>query len=378
MWSYTAISFINIGRGLGTIGLVCSILHALSPYMYRKFKSKELAVYVMVSSGLVFQWSFAFLTGGFYAPTLLWVAVLPLIVAVITDVKHTVIWTGISLASFIVMFFLHQPLGLSEAFLESEARTPLYQFMIGGGLIMTNGLFAIFLVKVGVHFSEKQKSQNQRIRSLMRTISHDLSNPLGVIQLRNFRLQDEKIGKALEIIDHILKAAKDLDAVEVGKFDLDRKPTRLGFFKENALFIFEEKLKEKSIVINWSEFNENIVVMVDPVSFANQIFNNLISNAIKFSYLNSEIKIKTHQKGAFCFLGIEDHGQGMTEKQVSQLFQENLPTSSRGTSGEQGTGFGLLICKSYLEAQNGRIEVHSQKEKGTEVVLEIPMASSVQ
>lgn len=377
MWSYTAVSFFTVGAHLGLIGLVCSVLHALSPTIYKKLKSRQLAVYTMVLAGLVFQWSFAFFTGGFYSPTLLWVAVLPLIVAVITDVKHTLIWTGISLGSFILMYVLQEPLSLSAQASGQNLPVPLYQFMIGGGLILTNGLFAVFLVKVGLHFSERQRSQNQRIRSLMRTISHDLSNPLGVIQLRNFKLQDEKIAKALEIIEHLLRAAKDLDAAEVGKIELERKPTRLGYFKENSLFIFEEKLKAKAIRLNWDEFNENIVVLVDPVCFANQIFNNLLSNAIKFSYLNSEIKIRTIQKGSFCFLSIEDQGQGMDEKQIRHLFSENLPTSSLGTSGEKGTGFGLLICKSYLEAHDGKLQLYSQVEKGTQVTLEVPLAPSV-
>lgn len=157
MWTYSFISLFFVhGNALATIGITCSVIHALSPLVYKLTRSMTLAAYNMVVAGMVFQFSFSFFTGGFYAPTLIWFAVLPLIVGLLTNKTHAVLWTFISASGYVSMFFLQEAGWVPESTLSELGRT-LTQFMIGLGLISLVGGFTLFFLELGYFYYHKPK-----------------------------------------------------------------------------------------------------------------------------------------------------------------------------------------------------------------------------
>ncbi|QDK36826.1 hypothetical protein [Bdellovibrio sp. NC01] len=152
MWMYVFIaSFFVAGSTEGYIGFVCSVLHVFSPLIYRWTRSMPLAAYNVVATGFVFQTTFAYRTGGFYSPTLIWVAVLPLIVGILTSKAHAILWTMISASAVVVMFYLQQAnLIPPDQLLESGRAT--VQFMIALGLIILVGGFTLFFIELGYFF----------------------------------------------------------------------------------------------------------------------------------------------------------------------------------------------------------------------------------
>ena len=93
---------------------------------------------------------------------------------------------------------------------------------------------------------------------------------------------------------------------------------------------------------------------------------NLITNAIKFSPSKSTIKVSIYEKDSFAEFLVEDNGTGIPEEIQNSLFRFESKISSRGTGGEKGSGLGLLICKEFVEKNNGSIRFESEIGKGNQ------------
>jgi hypothetical protein len=158
MWTYSFISlfFVSDDR-LTAIGFTCSIVHALSPVVYRLTRSMTVAAYSMVTAGMIFQFSFSYFTGGFFSPTLLWFAVLPLIVGLLTSRLHATLWTFISVGAYVLMFALQQKGLVPESAINDLGKT-LAQFMIGMGLIGLVGGFTVFFLELAYFYHHKPKN----------------------------------------------------------------------------------------------------------------------------------------------------------------------------------------------------------------------------
>jgi signal transduction histidine kinase len=108
--------------------------------------------------------------------------------------------------------------------------------------------------------------------------------------------------------------------------------------------------------------DENRFVMADPKILANQVFNNLISNAIKFSYPDSNIVVTATRESEVTTLRVADQGIGMPPELMARLFDLDAKTTRPGTDGEPGTGFGIRTVKSFVDLFGGEIEMSSRAE----------------
>ena len=102
------------------------------------------------------------------------------------------------------------------------------------------------------------------------------------------------------------------------------------------------------------------------------VMRNIINNAIKFCYEGSEIQITAaYQKNHKMLICIEDNGIGMSEEIISKIFKDENVTT-RGTSNEKGTGLGLMVCKDFINRNDGDITVTSTLGKGSKFCITIP------
>jgi signal transduction histidine kinase len=102
------------------------------------------------------------------------------------------------------------------------------------------------------------------------------------------------------------------------------------------------------------------------------IFRNLISNAIKYSYIGGDITISASEGKHFVEITVEDNGIGITHKAQKELFKNNQIHSTRGTNNENGTGLGLILCKEFVEKHGGSIRIESEPGKGSKVKFTLP------
>jgi signal transduction histidine kinase len=112
-------------------------------------------------------------------------------------------------------------------------------------------------------------------------------------------------------------------------------------------------------------------VMVDPF-FLKQVFENLVSNALKFSPFGSHVSIGTETHNEHHHMFVADEGPGISEKDKVKLFTKYMTLSAQPTGDETSTGLGLSIVKKYVEEMNGSVWCESTLGKGSKFIVAFP------
>jgi len=102
------------------------------------------------------------------------------------------------------------------------------------------------------------------------------------------------------------------------------------------------------------------------------VVRNLVSNAIKFTKNGGSISVSAKQTDGSVVTEISDTGIGIQKEKIKNLFKPDVNHSSIGTDGEKGTGLGLIICKDFVEKNEGEIWVDSSAEGGTSFYIALP------
>lgn len=102
---------------------------------------------------------------------------------------------------------------------------------------------------------------------------------------------------------------------------------------------------------------------------------NILSNAIKFSHPEGNIYINCNLQNNQINISIKDEGMGISEKDLSKLFNKEMSYSRPGTKGEKGTGLGLLLSNELIIRNNGSISVESEVGKGTIFTISLPVVN---
>ena len=102
------------------------------------------------------------------------------------------------------------------------------------------------------------------------------------------------------------------------------------------------------------------------------VIRNLISNAVKFTKTNGNIRIFAETENAKIRIGIQDDGIGIKREDADKIFNTSIKFSTIGTNKERGTGLGLNICKEFIESHSGTINYKSIEGEGSTFFIEIP------
>jgi signal transduction histidine kinase len=236
--------------------------------------------------------------------------------------------------------------------------------------------------------AELARKLDENVR-LLRVLSHDIATPIQVIMFMLTKLEENnpavvKISNATKVMEEIVTSVREMQATLSGKAQVRREEVNLRELLDKVIDLFEEKLRAKSLKINFLFDDNNYSVVADRRILANQVVANIISNSIKFSPNGSHIDIAIKRSSDKIQLSIRDYGIGMPASLLAKIFQFDQNTSRKGTGGEKGTGFGMPLMKSYLDlmecpltVQSWTKEEHADKH-GTEFTIEFQSASSLQ
>lgn len=234
---------------------------------------------------------------------------------------------------------------------------------------------------------EESNRQNERKNLFLGMAAHDLRNPLGVIKTSNEMLHESALNIltpeqleylfwmkkssefALTLVNNLLDVAK----IESGKLELETEPRDFRRIIAQGVLLNRNLAEAKHIQL---EFNGDAIIpkmMVDAPKIQ-QVMNNLISNAIKYSHPHTKVEIRVHQQERDVIIAVKDEGQGIPTTELDKLFQPFSKTSVKGTQNEAGTGLGLLICRQIVEAHHGRIWVESEVGKGSTFYVALPLS----
>ncbi|KAF0147901.1 MAG: hypothetical protein FD143_2984, partial [Ignavibacteria bacterium] len=106
------------------------------------------------------------------------------------------------------------------------------------------------------------------------------------------------------------------------------------------------------------------------------VIQNLISNAIKFTYERGKVEITSQSLENTVVFKVVDQGIGIPDEFKEKLFNVDQQTTSRGTNDEKGTGLGLIICKELVEMNGGQLSFISTENKGTTFIFTLPRAKA--
>lgn len=234
---------------------------------------------------------------------------------------------------------------------------------------------------------EQQKTEleqrNKDKDQIMRIVAHDLRNPIwGINALSKIMLDDmpasdkqhegiqlihSSSDATINLINELLEATMGLDE------DMKKQPHNLCKVISNAVDLLHLKATEKQLRLVWKEEQYSPLVFAFNKDKIARVLNNLIFNAIKFSYAGADIVISVKVEKDSAIVAVKDRGMGIPVHLQGKIFDTFTPAKRSGTAGEQSFGLGLSICRTIAHAHGGKLWLESKENEGSVFYLELPM-----
>ncbi|MEE4262114.1 MAG: HAMP domain-containing sensor histidine kinase [Desulfobacteraceae bacterium] len=228
--------------------------------------------------------------------------------------------------------------------------------------------------------AEGFNNMTDRIRDMLSTkeqllldVSHELRSPLTRAKVALEFLSEGKARDSIAgDISEMEKMIKDiLETARMhhlhGKLKLQQ--TKLAELLQDILPDYEKQPPG----IQLDEFSETLVINVDPGQIKT-VFKNIVSNAIKYSNAASDpVRITVNQQAHYTVVQIADNGIGIPVEEISFIFEPFYRVDKSRSKATGGYGLGLSLCKTIMDAHDGKIEVTSKPGEGTTVSLFFPM-----
>jgi signal transduction histidine kinase/ligand-binding sensor domain-containing protein len=240
----------------------------------------------------------------------------------------------------------------------------------------------------------QQKEQlleaNQMKDKFITIMAHDLKNPFQTILAFSKMLFEEydrfdeyhrkrylqEINNASNNVFNLLENLLTWSRSHTGKISYYPEPIEMSRLLESVTDLLSTNLLTKGITIKQT-ITTGKMAYADK-NMVDTVIRNLLSNAIKFSHPGSIIEIALFEANQMIQLKIKDNGIGMKTQMLENLFKIDENTNRKGTSGEEGTGLGLIICKEFIEKNSGTIHAESETGKGSSFTISLPLANLVQ
>ncbi|NIQ10139.1 MAG: HAMP domain-containing histidine kinase, partial [Gammaproteobacteria bacterium] len=184
-------------------------------------------------------------------------------------------------------------------------------------------------------------------------------------QEKKFLAEAYSKGEAMaQIIDDLF----DISRMEAGlPLPIEKQECDINTVIENVSSYYADLSENHVFSI---KLQKPVIIMADQNKM-HQVFENLISNAVKYSPGGGEIQIRSNLTKTGLQIDIEDQGTGMTEEQLERVFDKFYRADSSNTA-ISGLGLGMSIVKTIIEAHSGHIKVKSALGKGTCVTIQLP------
>lgn len=370
------------GYYISGVNVLSGFIFCLASIISYRFTKKYLAsVYLFILSLIVICFVQLVTTPDRILGTLAWAPLILLVGGFLVGRKHAFI------LAFIVGLLLCIGLMVKEShlFVTDNIANPILQTQVNSILNILSTLVVVLIM-----MSEEEKihnalisqmnnsiDQTQEYAALLSLLSHDLTNAVFRIKGQGDMIKEryiqgekvdlkgvltctEKILKSSDTAFGILDQVKQMRSFESGKKGMDivaLDPQKQ--FKE-AIEVYKEKIEAKNLSLNWRIEEGLPAFWGEPYIFQTSILGNLITNAIKFSYEGGEIELGAMDTGGDDLVfWVKDYGVGIPVDIKASLFSNLIPTSRKGTAGEESSGLGLPIVKHLVEKFDGRIWAES-------------------
>lgn len=277
---------------------------------------------------------------------------------------------------------------------EARLKAETYQarmWTVGlGGVGLVSFLSFLFVRRKNQTISRQKYELDKMMNikdQIFTIVGHDLRKPSiafsGLSKKINYLLKKkdfeslEKLGDQIEhngfalekLIDNLL----NWSLVQRDILPTKPQPVYLLNLSKEIEAILQTRLDDKNISLS-NEINEHHVALSDRSALHTALFN-LLDNAVKYSQPGGEIALSSYVDKGTIKIKVSDTGKGMSADQLRDIFVLKDNKSTKGTSGESGTGLGLHIAYELIKKNKGAIQVSSELNQGTNFVIELPTKS---
>ena len=236
-----------------------------------------------------------------------------------------------------------------------------------------------------IQLNTELKELNTIKDRLFSIIGHDLRVPLAnIISGLNLISSDQKIyedlikdgffedliestGLTMQILENLLEWSR----IQLGERSFNPRRICLDDLLSPIIKLYTKIAKDKGIELI-EKTHEKIELFADP-HMLEVIISNLISNAIKFTKPSGTVILDVEVEKERLIISVEDNGVGMTSEKIANLFSDSFDNIERGTKGEKGAGFGLLLCNNLIKEHHGKLEIESTLGVGSKFSFDIPL-----
>lgn len=218
--------------------------------------------------------------------------------------------------------------------------------------------------------------QEPQWREFLSTFAHDIRNPLGVIlgyaEMLIEQAQEkgtvaetgllERIKSNALMVHALVSNYLDLTRIEAKWLTVTKQPLALNELLQRVGQLYEAEARRRRVTVEWQLHPALPLIAGDPLALE-RVFANLLHNALKFTPATGRVTISTTYRGSQVMVAVTDTGPGIAPEELPLLFQKYR--RARFSLTQEGTGLGLFIVKSLVEAHGGYVTVQSVPGQGT-------------
>lgn len=294
------------------------------------------------------------------------------------DVHFDLLWNQIGARSLVAVPLVARQRRIGVLlFLRSGARSP---FEESDGLLAEDLVYrASLAIDNALLYRDAQTAVRVR-DDLVAVISHDLRNPLSVIQMQVRMIQrvsapsETKLQQAIGRIERgsrrmavLLEDLVDMTKLQEGRFVVEARPETVGHVVGDAIELLEPLAERKSIQLTLDLSNPEQIIHAD-ADRIHRVLANLVGNAIKFTPVGGEVHLAAEPRNGHVRFSVIDTGEGLSAEHQLRVFDRAWQASQR----PEGSGLGLYIAKGIVEAHGGHIWVESEPGKGARFYFTLP------
>lgn len=265
-----------------------------------------------------------------------------------------------------------------------NAQNELFRQLVNKHVALTNTLHE-YITQIEVQKQQLEELNAQK-NELLGIAAHDLRNPLSAVQVYSElllrMLNDNLTGKQQDFLERIHQSSLfmtqliddllDLSKIESGTLVLEKVRFDYVVLVQHNVQTNAALAEKKQITLELQHEPSLPKLLIDPQKIE-QVLNNLISNAIKFSHPNTTITVRVFLHDNMAVTEVIDQGQGIPQEELPHIFKTFHKASVQATHGEKSTGLGLAIAKKVVEGHNGVLGVDSQVGKGSTFFFRLPV-----
>jgi len=230
--------------------------------------------------------------------------------------------------------------------------------------------------------SQSLQTAETHRKAMTADIAHELRNPLAVQRAHLEALQDgvypldqENIDLLLEQNQQLTRLVEDLRTLalaDAGELTLNKRPVDLAVVCRDALIRYEPQVIAQQIHLTTECGTETLYVQVDKERLQ-QIFDNLMQNALRFTPLDGEIRLSLHRWKKFAVVEVYNNGPQISEEALEHLFERFYRGDKARDRASGGTGLGLAIARKLAEAHGGTLTAENHLNGGVTFKLALPL-----